>query len=297
MARARTRIDLQRRPVRKGRIRYSKRVLRRIKAAGELRGAIEFYKAEAAAGFRRRFAPDLRDGEVVPDQALALELAGRSVTWAIEQLTEADNDYCGQGVRRKQLNNACIGAAREEVYPELVDVRRSIDARFGRGEGRQVHEMEGRTRRKPARLYPQLERLVRNLKNPRHELPAPRRPGVKVDRRGWLRQLEPGYLKLTAMLEQLEQEEKRENQLRDERDYELDSFDAVYSEALAFVRSVFSLAGISEREIWHLLPNVQRRRLRGKAKQERGARAEGLRQSKGQAAAGDSRPAGPVNVA
>ncbi len=278
--RPRPSINLHRRPVRKGRIRHSKRVLRRIKAAGELRGAIEFFKARAATGFRLRFAADLREGEVVPDQTLALELAGRSVTWAVGELTQADNDYCGQSVRRKHLNEACIGLAREQIYPELVDVRRAIDAKFGREEGRSFHEMEGRTRRKPARLFPQLEFLVRMLKDPGQELPAPRRPGVRVDRQGWLAQLEPGYLKLKAMLERLEKEEKRENQLRDERDYELDAFDAVYSEALAFVRSVFCLAGISEREIWHLLPNVQRRRLRGKARQEREARADGLRQSK-----------------
>ncbi len=69
-----------------------------------------------------------------------------------------------------------------------------------------------------------------------------------------LDQLKPGHLKPKAMLEQLEQEEKREKHLRDDRDWQFESFDVVHAEALAFVRSVFCLAGISEREIWQLLP-------------------------------------------
>ncbi len=265
--------------VRKGRIKKSARVLRRIKAAGQLRGSIKSAKARAAAGFRQRFSAELLEGEEVPDLTLALELAGRSVARAIELLVEADNDYCGQSMRRKHLNQACTEVARWEVYPELVDVRRAIDIAFGREEGRRLHGMKGKTRRKPERLFPQLQGLVRELGSPLLELPKPKRPSSRVDIEGWLRQLEPGYLKLEAMREQLKAEERREHKLREGRDYELECFDIIYGEALAFVRSVFRLGGLSDRETWHLLPDVQRRQLRGKARQEREARAEGQRDS------------------
>ncbi len=282
MAKSKTPIDIRNRPtLRKGVARTSDRVRRRIKAAGMLRGAIESRKPQVADGFRRRFAAELRDGEEVPDQTLALELASRSVMRAVEELDLADKDYSGQCTRRQALNVACFSVAKEEVYPELVDVRRSIDAKFGQRNARFYHRIEGRTRRKPLALYPQLDRLVGLLKNPEQAMPKPVRPGVKVDRQGWLNRLEPGYLKLKAMLEQLEEEEKQEKHRRDDRDWELESFDIVYSEALDFVRSVFCLAGIDEKVIWHLLPNIQRRRLRGKARQEREARAEGRRQSPG----------------
>lgn len=286
MAKGKAPIDILNRPtLRKGGGKKSVRVRRRIKAAGRLWGAIESNEALAAEGFRRRFTAELRAGEEVPDQALALELAGRSVMRALEELNQADKTYSGQCTRRHALNKACISVAREEVYPELVDVRRLMDAKFGRHKARFFHRIEGRTRRKPLALYPQLDRLVDLLENPKQAMPKPRRPGVKIDRQGWLDQLKPGYLKLKAMLEQLEQEEKREKHLRDDRDWQLESFDVVYAEALAFVRSVFCLAGISEREIWHLLPDVQRRRLRGKARQEREARAEGRRKPGSGAAA------------
>ncbi len=282
MAKSKTPIDIRNRPtLRKGVARTSDRVRRRIKAAGMLRGAIESRKPQVADGFRRRFAAELRDGEEVPDQTLALELASRSVMRALGKLDQADKVYSGECIRRQALNVACFSVAKEEVYPELVDVRRSIDGKFGRRNARFYHRIEGRTRRKPLALYPQLDRLVGLLRNPEQAMPKPRRPGAKVDRQGWLDQLEPGYLKLKAMLAQLEEEEKREKHLRDDRDWELECFDVVYNEALEFVRSVFCLAGIDERVIWHLLPSIQRRRLRGKARRERGARAEGQRQSPG----------------
>ncbi len=261
--------------VRKGRIKRSTRVLRRLKAAGLLCGSIEKAKGKAAAGFRERFAAELRDGEEAPDLASALELAGRSVHRAIEELTAADDVYCAQGVRRKQLKGACVEVARWDVYPELVDVRRAIDTAFGRQEGQHLHEMKGKTQRSPEPLLTQVRGLVTTLKHPKLVLPRPIRSSSRADPEGWLRQLEPGYLKLKSMLDELEVAERREHKLREERDYELESFDIVYGEALAFVRSVFQLGGLSDRETWHLLPNVQRRRLRGKARQAREARAEG----------------------
>ena len=273
--------------VRKGPIESSKRVLRRIKSALKLCGVIEAQKARAAAGFSLRFADDLQGGEAVPDQTLALELAGRSVTRAAEELEQADKTYCGHGRRRAELNQECIDVARWQVYPELVDVRRSIDAAFGRDNGRHLHGIEGKTLRKPERLHPQLDGLVNALEDRERALPKPLRPD-KVDLEGWREQLEPGYRKLTAMLEQLEHEERLEQGLRQARDYELESFDVVYSEALAFVRSVLCLGGIGDNVIWHLLPNIQRRRLRGKARQEREARVEGLRRSNDPSESDDS---------
>ncbi len=189
--------------VRKCRVERSKRVDDRIKAAGRLQGSIVKFKARAAAGFSLRFADELRDGETVPDQTLALELAGRTVMRAIEELTEADDVYCGQGTDRKKLNGACLDVARWEIYPELVDVRRAIDTTFGREEGQRLHGMQGKTGRKPGRLYPQLQHLVRTLEDPRLELPAPRRPEAVIDVEGWRSRLKPGYLKLTSMLEPL----------------------------------------------------------------------------------------------
>ena len=241
--------------------------------------AIRSHKAAVAAGFKAKLRSELRAGETAPDLTLALELTGRSVETAIDELVRADQRYTAQGVERRGLNKACIHVARDETYPELVDVRRAIEARFGREEGRHLHRMEGHTRRKPKRQHPQLEGLVIALRE-RKKLPKAIRPGPPGERQGWLRQLEPGFKKLTRMLDQLDDAERLEEALREDRDYELEAFDATYSEALDFVRAAFRVAGRGTKVIWALLPTVQRRRLKGKARRESEARAEGRRDKK-----------------
>ncbi len=269
--------------LRKGPVKQSKRVLDRVKAADELVGAIDAQKERVAAGVKTKLGEVLHDGETAPDLTLTLELTGRSVAAAIDLLVRADAVYCKQGNQRKMLNEACILVAREEVYPELVNVRRSIEMRFGREAGRQLHRMRGNTRRKPKRQVPQLEKLVGMLRQLEEKggLPPSVRPGPFMELRGWLQQLEPGYEKLTEMLAEIEDRSRMEEALRKDRDFELESFDIEYGEALAFVRAAFQLGGLSRKVIRGLLPPVQRRRLKRKARRESEARAEGRRGTKG----------------
>jgi hypothetical protein len=261
--------------VAKGRARLSKRVTDRTKAVDSLLSAITGFKQEAETGYRARLGAELRDGETLPDQGLALELAGRTVRTAIDKLKQADRVYCQHVATRQVLSNACQRVARDEVYPELVAVRREIEMRFGREAGRGLHGLEGSTRRKPLRIQPQVERLVRRLSE--WEMPEPLRPAPPGEREDWLRRLEPGSKKLTRLLKELQSSELREALLRDDRDFEMDSFDVDYAAALDYVRSVFRLAGLDTSWIWSLLPTVQRRRLKAKARQEAEARAEGRR--------------------
>ena len=153
--------------------------------------AIDFIKrkAKAAAGFAKKFAQELGPGETVPDQTLALELAGRSVRRAYQVLLDADYAYSGHGVRRGMHADACRHTAASEIYPELRDVRREIEARFGRKHGRLVHAMEGHTRRKPKRQLPQLDRLVRSIKD-RKSWPEAVRPGPDGEWQDWFQRLE-----------------------------------------------------------------------------------------------------------
>jgi hypothetical protein len=269
-------INLRKPPtLRKGPVRQSKRVRDRLKAADSLLSAIEQWKDAAAAGFRAKLEAGLRDGETVPDQALALELAGRSVKAAIDALVQADAVYCDHADARKKLDRACNRLA-GEIYPELVDVRRAVDTRFGRDAGRRFHGLEGSTRRKPRRLHPQLEGMVTALRSP-ESLPQPLRPGPPGEREHWLAQLEPGYEELTRRLRELVDREIMEASRRKDRDFELESFDLEYNETLGFVRSVFRFAGIDEEIRWKLHPWVRRRQLKGKARRESEARAEGRR--------------------
>ncbi len=277
---ARKPINLRKTPtLRKSPARQSKRVTDRIKATRSLLAMLESARSRAAKGFSDKLADELRDGEVMPDQGLALDLVGRSVKTALELLVKADDAYCGQATQRQLLAEACRYVASDEIYPELVEVRREIDARFGKEAGGQVHAMKGRTPRQPKALHLQLEGLVMALKGQR-ALPQPLRPGPPGERAAWLARLETGYMKLTTMLEELQAHEIRDAALRQGRDFELESFDVVYGEALDFARAVLQLGGCAKNLTWHLLPTVQQRKLKRKARQESDSRAEGLRTRK-----------------
>lgn len=268
--------------LRKGLVRRSKRVSDREKATARLIGHINSRKAAAAAGFAEKFAGLLRPGEAAPDETLSLELAGRAVKAALDLLIAADTRYCAKALDRRILNDACLHVAAVETYPELRDVRREIESRYGREAGRKIHRMKGHTCRKPKRQLPQLEKLVEMLRDwPRWARPL--RPGPEGEREGWLERLEACFRKLTTMLEELEVLEIHEARLRDDRDYELEVFDLEYYEAVDYVRAVFRNGGLGEKVTWEILPTVQRRRLRGKARREAEARAEGRRAGKGEA--------------
>ncbi len=90
-------------------------------------------------------------------------------------------------------------------------------------------------------------------------------------------QVEPGYEKLTRMLDALDQREIEEAYQCQVKDIAIEDFDTVYGEALAFVRSVFRLGGYGDKVTWQLLSNVDRRRLKRQAREERYARADGRR--------------------
>ena len=287
-------IDVRKPPtVRKGPVKHSKRVIDRIKAARTLRGAIETFKHDAAAGFDERFADELHDGETMPDLAVALELTVRSVWTSLEELSDADHLYCRRAMERRRLEKARRDVSEHDVYPAVRDLRHNLESLFGKKDGRELHGMKGPTRRKPKRLLPQLQDLVPWLRDPQRELPAPRLAGTRVDRNAWVDQVEPGYKQLTRMTRELEDREQAEQYQRQVRDIALEDFDEVYGEALTFVRSVFQLAGYGERVKWHLLPTVERRRLKREARWEREARDEGRRQGTGWT--GERR--GPINVA
>lgn len=273
-----SRFKLHRKPptLKKGPLKPSRRVLRRYRATESLRGAVKAYKDTIAAGYRAKLESELRDGETLPDQVLALELAERSVETVRADLERAERVYRRQVSRRRSLHGACDRLAREELYPELVAVRAEIDLRFGRDAGRGVHGMQGSTRRKPGRMLPQLEHAVAQLAE-LETMPEAQRPGPAGERRDWLSRLQPGCEKLQKMLGDLRGEEIREAALRDDRDYEIESFDVVYAEAVGYARAVCRLAGLDPKLIRNLLSDVEQRRLKKKARKESEARAEGQR--------------------
>ncbi len=253
--------------------RLSKMVLRRIDDTRALIASVDAFKEQVAAGFDRRLAPGLAEGEALPDFALSLDLVGRSVRIAVDRLRDAERQRIDRGLACAAVRRRAEKLARRKVYPLVVSVRRQIDSQLGKEDGRSVHRLEGKTLRKPRRLYPQLQNLVWALEGDQ-TLPPPS-ASFEAKRQDWLRELQPGYQDLTVLLDDLERSEMLEQGAKDEKKLAMQSFDAEYSEALRLVQAVFAFAGYGDTLTRGLRSYFQRRLLIRRAREKRQARAEG----------------------
>ncbi len=157
---------------RRKRTELSEMVTRRARDTAALVASIRVHKADVGAALGRRFVPALRDGETAPDHELSLELAGRSVQLAFDRLDELDDRHYLAKAHRAHLAREVDRVAKQELYPQAVDVRRQIDAAFGREAGCDLHSFTGRTPRSAERLRQHVERAVSRLGNPHRVLPA-----------------------------------------------------------------------------------------------------------------------------
>ena len=253
----------------------SKMFVRRRGDAEALMSSIEIHKARVAEGLGERLAPELAEGEDLPDFALSLELVGRSVMSAFDRLREAEQHYKRLGVQCTVVRQTSEKLARHEVYPRVVSVRGLIDSHFGREKGRFVHGMAGKTLRKARRLHGQLGHLVWTLEEGRLELPAPLLAGVAARREVWLAEIKPGYEHLTELLDELLGLETEEQAALIARDRAMRAFDDVHGDARRMLEATFSFSGLAERLAHGLRSYVDRRRVVREARRKREARAEG----------------------
>jgi len=258
---------------------HSKMIQDRLTDAEVLETSISKLKDQVRKGFAERLAPVVGEGEVVPDHAFMLELVARSVRAAKTSLREAEDHYCRETVWLKAHRRECERVSREELYPQVVAVRRAIDGLFGKEVGVCLHGMEGKTLRKARRLEAQLHFLVVRLRNRDFDPPAARLAGSVVDRDAWLSQIEPGYIKLVKLLKELQRREFRQSTALEFKWSEIKEFDAKYRESLRYVEGAYAFAGAENRVVSRLRSYLERRQLKQRARKESAARAEGRRAS------------------
>ena len=239
----------------------------------ELVSSIESYTPRLEAVLAERYEPHLRPGEASPDYRLALDLAAREVEAALARVVELDDAVTFATSDLAELRRQRDRLVDGELYPRAVTVRGSIELAFGREQGRELHSMEGRTRRKGPGLERQLRRTVARLSDPDHPLPAARNPHAEVDRAGWIRQLQPLYLELVRLNQALSGTESALTRLFDDKQIAMEAFDVAYSDTLRYARTLFQMAGFDARALRNLQPYSRRRRLSRRARKAREARA------------------------
>ena len=246
-----------------------------MKDARALRSSIEVFGTQVTEGLGKRLAPELAAGESLPDFSFSLELVGRSVASALERLRVAERYYLDQSSRCVAVRRKSEKLARQEVYPRVVSVRRLIEAQFGKEEGRAIHGMVGKTRRKARRLHAQLGHLVWVLEEGGAELPAPLMRTAPATREEWLGDIKPGYEQLTELLDELIGLEFAEQSAQIDRNQAMQAFDEAYGEARRLVEAHFVFAGLDNRWTRWLRSNQHRREMIREARRKREARAEG----------------------
>ncbi len=249
----------------------SKMLIDRIRATEVLDAAIKAFTAPVVEGFDERLSPQLLDGETLPDHAFTLELFRRSVTSARDELVAADDRYVSMETRKSLLSMQCDRVARYEVYPNAQRIRHRIEALVGKDAAYPFHGIRGRMRRKPCRLLDQLGLMVHFLSRPMDELLEVKAPGFSAERDRWLRDLGPGYDKLTRMHKQLVLDRRRVEGFFLKRQEAMKRFDWVYGESVRFAEIVFRIAGF-EKAVKSLRNRSQVRRMVRWAHDKRQAR-------------------------
>ena len=251
----------------------SEMVTRRARDAAALVASVRVHKQEVAAALGRRLAPALRQDEAMPDHELTLQLAGRSVQIAFDRLDELDDRHYFAKASCAHQAREVDRLAKRQLYPQAVDVRRQIDAAFGRQAGSRLHGFTGKTPRTAARLRRQAERAVSRLGNPGHELPGRQAAGATVERETWKRRLERPLRELAAAGDRLGRLRAELDAVSGRRRQAMEHFDAVYAESLRLVEASFVMAGIRGQRLKSLRSGPSRRGLARWAKKKRQARA------------------------
>ncbi len=259
----------------KGAVKYTKMYLQRVQDTRALRASVNVLETTVGDRLHTRLAPELAAGEAMPDFGLSTELLVRSVESALGRLRAAEHRCFDRQSKVTITRGKSERLARHEIYPQVVLVRRMIDAQVGRENGRAVHGLSGSTLRKARRLHGQLQVLMSALGTERHGLPEPLSDGIEAERETWLRKIEPGYRQLSELLAELADLEVLELLARDDRSEAIRKFDATYGEASRWVEASFAFAGVGGRLSRMLRSYSHRRLLARDAHRKREARAEG----------------------
>ena len=149
-----------------------------IEAAVRLGTLMEAHAREAGRQLGEWLRPWLRDGEVLPDFTLVLQLPARMSAHAGQRLRESQKELDGSRSREGEAR-ASRDLAASVLRRKLVEVRRQLTSVFG-SRTASLLGIEGKTAQasQPALLLSQAEAFLRVLRDPKR-LPIPH-PGYFV---------------------------------------------------------------------------------------------------------------------
>ncbi len=165
----------------------SKSFITRLNEADALTSSIEQAADGVGADLEQLWAPVLREGETMPDMALALRLLGRTLA-----VKRDDMKASNAGAKELQEHRAGrhLRQATAELRQMVIKYRPLIYGPYGAGTLQQHFGITGRTPRNSDALELLVERILKRLRDP--EIEHPPNPGtVKTFPHEWIPLLEP----------------------------------------------------------------------------------------------------------
>ncbi len=180
----------------------SKMIEKRDRLATRVMAAAMCYADTVTQGLDEAFSHEEGGDEPMPDWHALQTIAGRRVDRVRIDLLETDVEQ--QAVLRKvrRLRRRRDDAA-HRLFHAIQAFRSIFDATYGRGQCERLLGFAARPSRKPLRILNVTERGLERLRSPALELPLPALPGVRLDLKRVLLEIEGEVDVLGPALEEL----------------------------------------------------------------------------------------------
>ncbi len=210
----------------------------RVHAASRLASWVIKDKDLLDQELKKRVARVLREGEEPPDFAGVLDVLARLVAAEGEELEKLGRD------RSRRFTDVSFlihsrNSAFEDLYAEVVDVRRDLVRLCGSKEVRRYFDLDARTARNPERLEDEATRLINGLEL----FKMPPKGGLSADRAALISRLRTPRDRLREALLGLRDTRFDEGDVVKVKKTAMDLFDNIYVLVYQLVRALYDLAG------------------------------------------------------
>ncbi len=221
-------------------------ILDRQKSILNVRRAQSRNAAPTAAALADLLAPELRDGERLPDFDLSQELFVRALERRWQRLTAAEEarlDAEQRLARQVELRDEAVS----RLYHEVGHLRMVLKGIFGAEAAALLIALTGDTSRDPLRLLRQAWRAVGLLLDVSLPLPPSKAPRSEDDRRRWAAPVAAAAKALEPLVEAASLATKALDAARLERKRALESFNAAFVGIAGWLAATYLVSG---REVW-----------------------------------------------
>jgi len=222
----------------------SKQVTDREKSARAVAKAAETHADKAATALGEALLPHLESGETLPDIGLLLRLVGRWIVADNAALIQADEAHATELADDAEPRRARDETA-EEVRRILVDLRGAVEVIHGPATLVRL-KLKGAVPTDPSVLARMGADVLKTLTDPEIKLPAPRRKGLKFDRKEFVDELQKALPPLKDALADVAREAREAETTLTNKRGAMDRNDRTFSRGASLVSATLYAGALDE---------------------------------------------------